>query len=220
MQFEAAAKINNWATAEKATALVVSLRGDAMDILQTVPAHEQSNYHEMIKRLEMRYGHAHLEEVYHAKLKNRCQKTNEGLQEFEADVARLVRLAFPTAPDNFLECLAVRTFIDGLRDTEAQHSLRMARPKTLTDALSRALEYEAAKQASRSHARVRTVQDEQQNPPNESMEDVCRRILNEVMKKKKEPRCWNCGELGHLRNRCNNRRRSFPNNNTNQQQEN
>ncbi|GLV33336.1 hypothetical protein CBL_08606 [Carabus blaptoides fortunei] len=47
-------------------------------------------------------------------------KCGENLQEFETDVTRLVRLAYPTAPDSFLEQLAVQTFVDGLRDSETQ----------------------------------------------------------------------------------------------------
>ncbi|KAJ8968446.1 hypothetical protein NQ317_004878 [Molorchus minor] len=34
-QFDAAANVNNWSESEKATALIVSLRGDALEILQT-----------------------------------------------------------------------------------------------------------------------------------------------------------------------------------------
>ncbi|GLV46105.1 hypothetical protein CBL_10765 [Carabus blaptoides fortunei] len=42
-QFEAAAKAHNWTPAEKATALTLSLRGEAIDILQTPKDDEQEN---------------------------------------------------------------------------------------------------------------------------------------------------------------------------------
>ncbi|KAJ8958604.1 hypothetical protein NQ318_016325, partial [Aromia moschata] len=87
-QFEAAARANGWSLAEKATALTLALRGDVTDILQTLSLEEQDDYHQLVKHLEMRYGQSHLEHVYHSQLKNRCQKNNESLQEFEADIAR------------------------------------------------------------------------------------------------------------------------------------
>ncbi|KAJ8950957.1 hypothetical protein NQ318_008398 [Aromia moschata] len=74
----------------------------------------------------MRYGQSHLEHVYHSQLKNRCQKNNESLQEFEADIAWLVRLAYSSTVGNLatllngMERLAVQAFLDGLRDTETR----------------------------------------------------------------------------------------------------
>ncbi|KAJ8951545.1 hypothetical protein NQ318_020418 [Aromia moschata] len=81
-------KANGWSLAEKATALTLALRGDATDILQTLSLEEQEDYHQLVRHLEMRYGQSHLEHVYHSQLKNRYQKSNESLQEFEADIAR------------------------------------------------------------------------------------------------------------------------------------
>ncbi|KAG5891947.1 hypothetical protein JTB14_002223 [Gonioctena quinquepunctata] len=115
-QFEAAAKANGWNAGERAVALTLALRGEATNILQTLTAQEQEDYDQLIKHLELRYGHAHLEHVYHSQLKNRCQKSGESLQEFETDIARLVRLAYPSTPENVMERLAVQAFLDGLRD--------------------------------------------------------------------------------------------------------
>lgn len=199
-QFEAAAVANAWSSSDRTTALILALRGDASDILQTLPPEELQDYSKLIKRLEMRYGHAHLEQVYHTQLKNRLQKKGENLQEFEADVARLVRLAYPTAPENFSEHLAIQTFVDGLRDSDTQQTLRLARPKTLIDALAHALEFEAAKQASRTNARVYAVNDQPRSE--ESMEEVIRRVIDKMQPKRRPLQCWNCGEVGHFRNNC------------------
>ncbi|GLV43709.1 hypothetical protein CBL_21492 [Carabus blaptoides fortunei] len=119
-QFDAAAMVNGWTDEEKTITLIISLRGEALNILQTIPDSQQKDYKYLVSRLEMTYGDAHLQQVYHAQVKNRVQKCGENLQEFETDVTRLVRLAYPTAPDSFLEQLAVQTFVDGLRDSETQ----------------------------------------------------------------------------------------------------
>ncbi|KAJ8936003.1 hypothetical protein NQ318_009683 [Aromia moschata] len=188
-QFEAAARANGWSLAEKATALTLALRGDATDILQTLSLEEQDDYHQLVKHLEMRYGQSHLEHVYHSQLKNRYQKSNESLQEFEADIARLVRLAYSSTPENVMERLAVQAFLDGLRDTETRQALTLARPSKLVDALARALEFEAAKQSCRGQAKVRKMEEDVE-------EGICneaeiRRVV-EGMLEKRQIRCWNC----------------------------
>ncbi|KAJ8935721.1 hypothetical protein NQ318_010571 [Aromia moschata] len=159
-QFEAAARANGWSLAEKATALTLALRGDATDILQTLSLEEQDDYHQLVKHLEMRYGQSHLEHVYHSQLKNRYQKSNESLQEFEADIARLVRLAYSSTPENVMERLAVQAFLDGLRDTETRQALTLARPSKLVDALARALEFEAAKESCRRQATIPKMEED------------------------------------------------------------
>lgn len=92
-QLEAAAKANGWTNPEKATVLIVTLRGDASDVFQTIPRQEHTDYSRFIKRMEMRYGQAHLDQVYHAQLRHRLQKMAENLQKFETAIARLIRLA-------------------------------------------------------------------------------------------------------------------------------
>lgn len=99
---------------------MVVLRGEALNILQTVPTGKQRDYKLVISRLEMLYGEAHVQQIYHIQVKSRLQQPSESLHELEADIARLVRLAYPTPPNSFLEKLAVQTFIDGLKDVETQ----------------------------------------------------------------------------------------------------
>lgn len=159
----------------------------------------------------MRYGHAHLQQVYHSQLRNRYQKSTESLQEFENDIARLVRLAYPETPENVLERLAVQGFIDGLRDKETKRALILARPSTLPTALASALEFEAAEHASRRQGNIRTIEDADE-PCHESTEATIRRVLNEVMPKKKQLRCWHCGGLGHVRRRCDQLQNKSPEN--------
>ncbi|KAJ8935971.1 hypothetical protein NQ318_014862 [Aromia moschata] len=197
-QFEAAAKANGWSLAEKATALTLALRGDATDILQTLSLEEQEDYHQLVRHLEIRYGQSHLEHVYHSQLKNRYQKNNESLQEFEADIARLVRLAYSSTPENVMERLAVQAFLDGLRDTETQQALTLARPCKLVDALARALEFEAAKESCRGQATIRKMEEDfEEGTCNEA--DI-RRVAKEILDKRPIRR-WNGAKVRHIRGR-------------------
>ncbi|KAJ8935817.1 hypothetical protein NQ318_023371 [Aromia moschata] len=68
-------------------------------------------------------------------------------------------------PKNSLEQIGIQTFIDGLVDTEMQQALRLGRHTTISDALVAALEFKAAKEASRSYkSRIKvTMQRENQD---------------------------------------------------------
>ncbi|KAJ8954556.1 hypothetical protein NQ318_000790, partial [Aromia moschata] len=157
-QFEAAAKANGWTPQEMATSLVISLRGQALEILQSIPEEQQNDYDRIIGALEIRYGHKYLRQVYQSQIKSRQQRSNESLQEYETDIERLIHLAYPQAPKEFLEQIGIQTFIDGLVDTEMQQALRLGRHTTISDARIAALEFKAAKEASRSYkTRVRQV---------------------------------------------------------------
>ncbi|KAJ8941376.1 hypothetical protein NQ318_003629 [Aromia moschata] len=133
-QFEAAAKANGWTPQEMATSLVISLRGQALEILQSIPEEQQNDYDRIVGALEIRQ-----------------QRSNESLQEYEADIERLIHLAYPQAPKEFLEQIGIQTFIDGLLDTEMQQALRLGRHTTISDVLVAALEFKAAKEASRNY---------------------------------------------------------------------
>ncbi|KAJ8983295.1 hypothetical protein NQ317_019852 [Molorchus minor] len=167
-----------------------------------------------------------------AQLKGRNQRINENLQQYEADIARLVYLAYPTAPRDFIEQLAVQVFIDGIRDCETQQALRLARCKKLNEVLAYALEFEAAKQASRGHTRIRQIRTRtpereyrSSNSYNTSnfkddvenlrqnikdiqtsleniVEQADRRNQTTSFRRKVPLECWNCGEKGHIRPRC------------------
>lgn len=67
-------------------------------------------------------------------------------------------LAYPSSPEDFLEGLAVSTFIDGLQNREGQQALRLADPNTVVNALARALKFDAAKRVSKNYTRVRELQ--------------------------------------------------------------
>ncbi|KAJ8952747.1 hypothetical protein NQ318_008061 [Aromia moschata] len=51
-QFEAAAKVNGWISQEMATSLVISLRGQALEILQSSPEEQQNDYDRIFTSLK------------------------------------------------------------------------------------------------------------------------------------------------------------------------
>ncbi|KAH0818866.1 hypothetical protein GEV33_003925 [Tenebrio molitor] len=173
-QFEAAAEANNWDDEGKAVALTLALRGQAVQILQTLPVEDQKNYAAFVKALELRYGDHHLSQVYQSQLRARVEKSSENLQEFAADVERLVHLAYPNGPGQFHYEIGTSVFVDGVRDGKLQLALRLARHKKCANALVHALEFEAAKNASRpTEQRLRAVTVEE---PTERQGDLLRKM--------------------------------------------
>ncbi|KAH1010945.1 hypothetical protein HUJ04_000395 [Dendroctonus ponderosae] len=96
-----------------------------------------------------------LERGYKTQLRSKRQNNSETMQEFRADILRLVRLAFQSLPEEIIQELAVEAFVNGIYDSEISTHLRLNHAKDLTQTLARALEYEAAKNATRPSSRVR-----------------------------------------------------------------
>ena len=150
-------------------------------------------------------------------MKTRTQKVGESLQEFEADVKRLVRLAYIDAPPTFLERLAPETFVNGNRDGAVKKVLQQSRYQTSSEALIRALEVEAAYNASRTWYKVRVAKLEtEEHDKVEKLlvkfsEIFSQRIieldglsqgLENGVPRKRNLECYRCGCQGHLKRDC------------------
>lgn len=130
-QFETARMVNQWSQATKAAILSLAIRVDVLAVWQTIPLKGRQNYKELVKRLETQFGHRNMDHVHRTQLKSRHQKPNERLQKFETEVARLVKSAYPTVPDDVCETLAIDKFLDGLRDSGTQQVVKLASPMSL-----------------------------------------------------------------------------------------
>src|SRR3978361_1996279 len=161
-QLEAAALSNRWSDEEKAIALVIALRGPALELLQTIPEEQQGVYTTLVVyTLELRYGDQHRQRLYPAQLRSRVQKASESLPEYEADIRRLVHLAYPDAPEALQDRLAAQHFTDGIRDSEIQKAMTLTTFLQSSQALVRALEIEAAFSTSRPRISAVTIQEEE-----------------------------------------------------------
>ncbi|KAJ8924575.1 hypothetical protein NQ315_000724 [Exocentrus adspersus] len=194
-QFEAV--VRNWREEEKATSLIAALRGEALEVLRTIPEGSQ-DYKAVTSALEKRYGDAHLQHVYQAQLRNRKRRFEETLQQYEADVSRMVNLAYPTAPAEVIEQLSVNSFVDGLRDPEINQLVRLARHKTISEALAQALEIEAAKKASRFAIHPYQGRDKKMKTTDGNLIDLLLELLQQF---KNGQNLGRCAE-GHVRRRC------------------
>ncbi|ESN92865.1 hypothetical protein HELRODRAFT_164998 [Helobdella robusta] len=135
-QFKAAATSNCWNGKERATALILALRGSAAEVLQTIPAENHFNYEVLVSALDLRYGEEHMKQIYRSQLRNRTQRSGESIQQLAQDIERLTLLSYPTS--------------------DPEH-----RDETALDTMPlRSLTFESAKQASKSDVRLRQVHEE------------------------------------------------------------
>ncbi|KAJ3666299.1 hypothetical protein Zmor_001749 [Zophobas morio] len=111
---------NLWEEEQKATALVITLRDAALEILQTLFEEDRNRYSALTAALELRFGDEHLKQDFAAQVKVRTQKVGEFLQEFEAGVKRLIRFAYSDAPRTFQEKLATEIFVNVIRHNKTK----------------------------------------------------------------------------------------------------
>ncbi|CAG5038718.1 unnamed protein product [Parnassius apollo] len=173
---------NGWNKSQAMTALTLGLRDQALTVLEALG--KKVTYEQLLEALEARYGDAHLEHVFRAQLKDRVQRINENLQQWALEVEKLVRKAYRSVPA-LIEGNLVQTFIDSIRDLEVRAAVRLGHHETLKNALAHALEVEAVRQDHRSH-RVREVAAATVRDRNKGY----------------SPRCYGCGQKGHLRSSC------------------
>ncbi|KAJ8942708.1 hypothetical protein NQ318_023440 [Aromia moschata] len=157
----------------------ISLRGQALEILQSIPEEQQN--------------------VYQSQIKSRQQRSNES----EYERHQLIHLAYPQAPKEFLEQIGIQTFIDGLVDTETQQALRLGRHTKISDALIAAMEFKAAEEASRSYKHlVKQVKFDECQSLEDTIKKMVRETLNEMEQSNSPPketrRCYKCGRIGHV----------------------
>jgi hypothetical protein len=207
-QFEAAANVNHWTTdGQKATALVLALRGAASEVLQTIT--DQLDFHAIVRAMELRFGNENTQEVHRVQLKTRQQKSGETFQELATDIERLVHLAYPTRTSDVNEETAVDAFIDAIHDRDLKKAARLSGRRKLGDVLTYVLSYVAADDAAKPTHRAREL------TLDTEIEQLVRRAVQEGFNSQKNQnksndnresrrslRCWNCGRVGHVQRYC------------------
>ncbi|KAJ8912305.1 hypothetical protein NQ315_017338 [Exocentrus adspersus] len=138
-----------------------------------IPEEKKNDYSTVTGALELRFGSKYLSQVYQNQLKSRSQGPTETLQEFSTDVERMVRLAYPEAPEEFIKQLNVQSFIDGVKDPELQQALRLGRFKSLSE------------------AGMMTLLEKLTNGDNK-----------QAFRNSRQLKCFGCGKIGHIQRNC------------------
>jgi hypothetical protein len=107
--FEACSSINMWNDRQKGLYLATSLRGQAQTVLGNMETNNVCAYRDLCETLEARFAPTNQTELYQTMLKEKHQKPKETLPELKESIRRLAHLAYPTAPREVKEMIAIQT---------------------------------------------------------------------------------------------------------------
>ncbi|GFY23820.1 uncharacterized protein TNCV_3536141 [Trichonephila clavipes] len=186
-QFCIISEANGWTGGAKACQLAASLRGEAAEILQTLPDVERLNLNSLYSALDLQFGKKYSKEYALLQMKTRLQKTGENLQEYASEVERLANFAFS--------------------NHSANKAVRMADVQDLKSALKVEAANEASCRDSHSVRGARVTTDAPCESPWRKEIEKLREEIQALMAqrrnlKRRRITCWGCGGAGHLRISC------------------
>ena len=132
--FKRIASRAGWPDGECLEQLYQCLRGDAMTFVSGLTSAIQNDYTMMMASLKRRFGDRALPETYRAQLHTLRQNPKESTAEFAAKIRAFVVKAYPAAPEELQEKLAVEHFLKGLPDTQTGYDVMVKQPRDLNEA--------------------------------------------------------------------------------------
>ena len=225
--FETCAELNKWEGAIKAKFLAVRLKGTAQRSLQELSPEIKGHYEHLKRALGEKFNPSQKLEQYKAEFRVRRREKGEGLTEFANSVMKLARRAYPDLLVAHQNEIAKDRFVDGLDNKEWRIKLREVSPKTLEDAVSRAIQLEAIEAAEGQQPRsVRAVVAgasggagptdpilELLKQNQATLETIAQTLKCRPSRRptEREPiTCFNCGKQGHKAAECRSRPSSTP----------
>lgn len=240
--FEDCAVINEWNDARKAQFLAVRMRGAALLQLQSLSPDVRGDYTVLKTALREKFVPKERIELHKAEFRARRRERDEKLPDLASSLRRLVGKAYPEAVADLQDSLAKDQFIDALEDREIRMKIRESGPKTLDEAVSRALQIEAMYEAESRRSGGRSVRLVQE-PPSEQKSELVELIkkntaavnqmvqfvqkqqtetsnerkqhgrgLGPTTKDRRERRCFRCHKKGHFIAECTQSARDQPGN--------
>ena len=123
--------------------LVAALRGMARQVVTDLPVAQQYDCPTVVGALSANFGPCERAELYMAELRGRVRKPRESARELGQSIQRLATLAYPELNRRARDRLARTHFADAIGDADIRMRLFEARPETLHEAVTVALEVEA-----------------------------------------------------------------------------
>ena len=142
-RFEAIAERRNWSEECKLDNILPKLQGKAGDfVFSQLSKHTLSCYRELIKELNSRFRVVETEKSFAAKFSQRCQRADETVEEFAADLKRLYAKAYKNRDCRTKQEDLVRRFLDGMRDNEARFEIEYHKePDDIDEAVYHAVNF-------------------------------------------------------------------------------
>ena len=226
--FEQLSELYAWEDEVKAAMLSVSLKGEARVVLAGLDAAKRRSYFALTNALAQSFSPKELVHLHQAELKARRRKPEESMVDLGRDIAKLVRLAYPTADTATREVIGINSFLEALPGPASEMKLHVikGRPRNLQEAVAHATEVDAVmeaenKRSSRRRGDVRMLEPEEEDIQKEleSVQTELKKLLEETKQELhgargqydkrrggkrplKDVTCYGCGERGHYRKGC------------------
>lgn len=192
------AQANQWSEDETTYALAAQLQGPAIAILAQLQGRALT-YQTLVAALEDRFGDKHLQHVRYGELRCRRQQPGETLQVLATEVECLARKAFVGVAADTFHVLSTTAFVDAIADTDVQKFVRLGGPKTVREALAKALEISAIQKAT---ANAQASCPAQLQPTTHLETPGARQQPEGHQRVNTKRRCFQCGRQGHLAAEC------------------
>jgi hypothetical protein len=150
--------INGWDEYEKGLYLAAALRGQFQGVLGDLPEDKKGHFESLVKTLEERFSPPNQNELYMVQLRERRQRVSESLPELGQAITRLINKAYPKAPGEVREMLAMVHFIDALSNSEMRIKIKHSHPEDLITAVCLAVELETFYKAETGKAHLRVLE--------------------------------------------------------------
>ncbi len=138
---DACAAMNHWSELEQLEHMKLSLTGDASQLLQDEGACR--SVHDLKLALRVCFGNDEQSAIYKNQLYRIRREPNQTIQQYGMEVARLVRLAYPTWSTDSKREMAIDVFIRSLGNERIEMRLLEIMPQSLADSIRIAVSIEA-----------------------------------------------------------------------------
>ena len=123
-RFEAIADRRRWDEESRLDNILPKLQGKAGDfVFSQLSKDTLSCYRELVTELNSRFRVVETEKSFAAKFSQRCQRADETVEEFAAELKRLYAKAYKNRDSKTKKEDLVRRFLDGMKDGEARFEI-------------------------------------------------------------------------------------------------
>jgi len=222
--FEQLSELYGWDEDRMAGMLGICLKGEARVVLAGLEPAKRRSYVALTTALAQSFAPKELVHLHQAELKARRRRGDETMVDLGRDVAKLVRLAYPTADAATREVIGINAFLEALPGPASEMKLHVikGRPRNLQEAVAHATEVDAVMEAENRRVTRRKGDVRMVGVPEDDLKEEVKKLKNDLeevrgalkdarseAERRRGPRkplsemtCYGCNEKGHLRRNC------------------
>ena len=141
--FESVSAVNGWTDDDKILWLRVRLMGKAHVAYSRFSHETQQSYATTKKALSQQFEPPSKRQLYKVEFESRQKRDKESWADFGNDLLLLASKAFPSLQDEAREELALRKYLDQLKDPQVSFGVKQRHPKSIQEAVSNTIELES-----------------------------------------------------------------------------